>query len=253
MTSSSPKSVVVTGANRGIGLTIVQELIKDKNIELIIATARDVERAGDLKSINDARLHILPLEVTCDKSIDQFVAKTTELLGSNGLNLLVNNAGVMIPYQTKGEPNRAALAEQFDVNTISMVILTQKLLPLLRESALKSSGDQLSISRCAVINISSGLASISQNNYGSNFMPLLAYSMSKTAVNQFTKAFSIDTKDDHILSVAFEPGWIKTNLGGPNAELTLEETIPTLVSSFYKLNNTHNGGYYLRDLTVLPY
>ncbi|PIC14349.1 hypothetical protein B9Z55_027282 [Caenorhabditis nigoni] len=253
MTSSSPKSVVVTGANRGIGLTIVQQLIKDKNIELIIATARDVEKAGDLKSINDSRLHILPLEVTCDKSIDQFVAKTTELLGSNGLNLLVNNAGVMIHYKTKGEPNRSALAEQFDVNTISMVILTQKLLPLLKESASKSSGDQLSISRSAVINISSGLASISQNNYGSNFMPLLAYSMSKTAVNQFTKAFSIDTKDDHILTVAFEPGWIQTNLGGPNAELTLEQAIPTLVSSFYKLNNSHNGGYYLRDLTVLPY
>ncbi|UMM14647.1 hypothetical protein L5515_002359 [Caenorhabditis briggsae] len=253
MTSSSPKSVVVTGANRGIGLTIVQELIKDKNIELIIATARDVAKAWDLKSINDARLHILPLEVTCDKSIDQFVAKTTELLGSNGLNLLVNNAGVMIPYQTKGEPNRAALAEQFDVNTISMVILTQKLLPLLRESALKSSGDQLSISRCAVINISSGLASISQNNRGSEMLPILAYSMSKTAVNQFTKAFSIDTKDDHILSVAFAPGWIKTDMGTQNAQFTLEETIPTLVSSFYKLNNSHNGAFFQRDLTVTPY
>ncbi|EFP03036.1 hypothetical protein CRE_28644 [Caenorhabditis remanei] len=251
--SSSPKSVVITGANRGIGLTIVRELIKDKNIHHLIATARDVEKAEDLKSINDSRLHILPLDVVCDKSIDTFVAKVAEIVGSDGLNLLVNNAGAAFEYRTKIEPNRATLAKQFDVNTISLVILTQKFLPLLRKSASKVSGDKLSISRSAVIQISSGLASVSQNNYGSDLIPMLAYSMSKTAVNQFNKTFSIDVKDDHILSVSFAPGWIKTDLGGPNAPLTLEEAVPVLVSSFYKLDNSHHGGYYQRDLTPTPY
>ncbi|EFP02963.1 hypothetical protein CRE_28300 [Caenorhabditis remanei] len=251
--SSSPKSVVVTGANRGIGLTIVKELLKDKNIQYIIATAREVENATELKSINDPRLHILPLDVVSDKSIDTFVSKVTDIVGADGLNLLVNNAGAAFEYRTKMELNRATLVKQFDVNTISLVIITQKFLPLLRKSASKVSGDKLSISRSAVVNISSGLASVSLNNYGSDIIPMLAYSMSKSAVNQFNKIFSIDVKDDHILTVAFEPGWIQTNLGGPHAPLKLEEAIPVLVSSFYKLDNTHHGGYFERDLTPRPY
>ncbi|KAF1769863.1 hypothetical protein GCK72_001680 [Caenorhabditis remanei] len=256
--SSSPKSVVVTGANRGIGLTIVKELLKDKNIQYIIATAREVENATvsqiyqikekfifqELKSINDPRLHILPLDVVSDKSIDTFVSKVTDI---------VKESEISTNLHIFEEPNRATLVKQFDVNTISLVIITQKFLPLLRKSASKVSGDKLSISRSAVVNISSGLASVSLNNYGSDIIPMLAYSMSKSAVNQFNKIFSIDVKDDHILTVAFEPGWIQTNLGGPHAPLKLEEAIPVLVSSFYKLDNTHHGGYFERDLTPRPY
>ncbi|CAL2027330.1 unnamed protein product [Caenorhabditis brenneri] len=251
--SSSPKTIVVTGANRGIGLTIVQQLVKDKDIKTIIASARDVKNATDLHALQDPRIHVIPLSVTSDESIDTFVASVTKIVGDDGLNVLVNNAGVRLDYGTNLTPNRSILTEQFDVNTVSVVLLTQKLLPLLRKAASKQSGDQLSFSRSTIINISSGLASIAGNVYGSNVMPLLAYSMTKTALNQFTKILSLDLKDDHILAVSFAPGWIKTNLGGDNAQFTLEETIPVLVSNFYKLNASHNGGYFQRDLTPTPY
>lgn len=250
---TSPKTIVVTGANRGIGLTIVQQLVKDKNIKTVITSARDVKNATDLHALKDPRVHILPLSVTSDESMNHFVAKVKEIVGDDGLNVLVNNAGAMFEYRTKSTPSRSILTEQFDVNTVSVVLLTQKLLPLLRKAASKQSGNQLSISRSAIINISSGLATISGNNYGTDVIPVLAYSMSKTAINQFTKTLSVDLKDDHILTVSFEPGWIQTNLGGPNAPLTLDQAIPVLVSSFYKLNNSHHGGYFERDLVPIPY
>ncbi|CAL2044842.1 unnamed protein product [Caenorhabditis brenneri] len=248
----SPGSVVVTGANRGIGLGLVQQLVKDKNIRHIIATARDVEKVTDLKAIQDPRLHILPLTVTCDKSIDTFVSKVTDIVGSDGLNLLVNNAGIAVKYPTV-EPNRAKLTEQLDVNTVSVVIVTQKFLPLLQKAASKVSGDNLSVSRAAVVTISSGLGSITENTTGSGPWAGLAYRMSKSAVNQFAKTLSIDLKDDHILAVNFCPGWVQTDMGGPQAALTVDQSTSELVSSFNKLDNSHNGGYFQRNLTPFQF
>ncbi|CAB02866.1 DeHydrogenases, Short chain [Caenorhabditis elegans] len=249
----SPKSVVITGANRGIGLGLVQEFVKDKNILHIIATVRDVEKATDLKAINDPHVHVLPLIVTCDKSIDSFVTKVEEIVGSDGLNLLVNNAGIAVKYLTKTKPNRSMIAEQLDVNTTSVVILTQKLLPLLTRAASKVSGDQLSVSRAAVITISSGLGSITENTTGSAVFDSLAYRMSKAAVNMFGRTLAIDLQDDHILVVNFCPGWVQTDMGGQEAMLTVEQSTSELVSSFNKLDNSHNGRYFQRNLTPFQF
>lgn len=67
----SPRSVLVTGGNRGIGIGLVKEFLKDKGIEIIIATARKPDEAKELKAINDKRLHIVALDQDCDKSIKQ--------------------------------------------------------------------------------------------------------------------------------------------------------------------------------------
>ncbi|CAO4379399.1 unnamed protein product [Caenorhabditis nigoni] len=249
----SPGSVVVTGANRGIGLGLVQQLVKDKNIRHIIATARDVEKATELNAIKDPRLHVLPLAVTCDKSIDTFVSKVSEIVGSDGLNLLVNNAGIAVKYGSKSEPNRAKITEQLDVNTTSVVLISQKFLPLLKTASSKVSGDELSVSRAAVVTISSGLGSITENTTGSGMFEGLAYRMSKAAVNMFAKTFSIDMKDEHILAVNFCPGWVQTDMGGKQAALTVEQSTSELVSAFNKLDNSHNGGYFHRNLTPFQF
>lgn len=123
------------------------------------------------------------------------------------------------------EPNRAVIAEQLDVNTTSVVLLTQKLLPLLKNAASKESGDQLSVSRAAVITISSGLGSITDNTSGSAQFPVLAYRMSKAAINMFGRTLAVDLKDDNVLVVNFCPGWVQTNLGGKNAALTVSKRI----------------------------
>lgn len=119
------------------------------------------------------------------------------------------------------KPNRALFAEQLNVNTTSVVILTQKLMPLLIKASSKVSGDQLSASRAAVVTISSGLASMTDFATGGHAPNAFAYRISKAAINMFGRALANDMKDDHILVASIGPGWVKTDMGGEKALLTV--------------------------------
>ncbi|KAF1750257.1 hypothetical protein GCK72_016804 [Caenorhabditis remanei] len=252
----SPKSVVVTGSNRGLGFGLVQQFLKDPNVEHVIATARDVEKATALNSISDPRLHILQLSLGCDDSIAAFTEKVSEIVGDSGLTLLINNAAVMLPYVTKQKPDRKIVNELFEANTIGPMLLTQSLVPLIVKSASRPevSTDRLSISRGAIINIASEfLGSIGDNTSGSGEYKAMAYRMTKCAVNQFTKTLSIDLKEDHILSAGICPGKVQTDMSKGKGEFTIEEASTLLVEAFNKLGEQHNGGYFRKDLSVIPY
>ncbi|CAI5450624.1 unnamed protein product [Caenorhabditis angaria] len=250
-----PRSVLITGANRGIGFGLVQQFLKHPEVKIIIATVRNIEYADNLNEIQDSRLHVLPLIVTCDKSIDELVENVTKILGEHqGLNLLVNNAGIAVEYGTKSEPSRQKLLEQLDVNSISPVIISQKFLPLLQKAVANSgNAPNFSIAKSAIITISSRVGSISENTKEMKWSNLLAYQMSKTAVNQFTRTIAIDLESDGILAAAFCPGWVKTDMGSAYAELTVEESTSALVESFAKLTKAHSGGFFKRDLEVIPF
>ncbi|CAL2044841.1 unnamed protein product [Caenorhabditis brenneri] len=250
----SPKSVVVTGSNRGLGFGLVQQFLKDPNVEHVIATARNVDSATALKSISDPRLHILQLSLGCDDSINSFAQKVSEIVGESGLTLLINNAAVMLPYVTKQEPDRKIVNDLFESNTIGPMILTQKLIPLIIKASNREEGSNLSISRAAIINIASEfLGSISQNTSGSGEYKAMAYRMTKCAVNQFTKTLSIDLKEDHILTAGICPGKVQTDMSKGKGEFTVEEASAQLVETFKKLGEQHNGGYFRKDLSVIPY
>ncbi|EYC26371.1 hypothetical protein Y032_0010g1121 [Ancylostoma ceylanicum] len=193
---------------------------------------------------------------TLDKKVDKIV-------GDRGLTILLNNAGILVNYKTNQEPKRADLIKNFDVNVASVAVITQPLrinfhapqvfLPLLRKAAAQVSTDELSSSRAAIVNISSGLGSISGNVWGSSPRGFLAYSTSKSALNSLMKSISIDLKPDHILVAMFCPGWVQTDMGGEGAQITLEESMEDLVPSIYKLSKEHHGGYFNRDLTTIPF
>ncbi|CAO4379398.1 unnamed protein product [Caenorhabditis nigoni] len=250
----SPKTVVVTGSNRGLGFGLVQQFLKDPLVEHVIATARDVDSATDLKTISDERLHILPLSLGCDESIAAFTEKVSEIVGDSGLTLLVNNAAVMLPYVTKQNPDRKIVNDLFETNTIGPMILTQSLVPLIIKASNLRHDDSLSISRAAIINIASEfLGSISDNTSGSGEYEAMAYRMTKCAVNQFTKTLSIDLKDDHILTAGICPGKVQTGMSKGKGEFTIEQASSNLVEAFKKLGKEHNGGYFRRDLSTIPY
>ncbi|CAI2353194.1 unnamed protein product [Caenorhabditis sp. 36 PRJEB53466] len=251
----SPKSVVVTGSNRGIGFGLIQQFLKDPQVECVIATARDVEKASALKAISDPRLHILQLTLDSDDSIASFAENVSQIVGKNGLTLLVNNAAVMLPYVTKQEPNRQIVNDLFQTNAIGPMILTQRLVPLIvRAAAERRNGDSVSISRGAVINIASEfLGSISQNTTGSGEYKALAYRMTKCAVNQFTKTLAVDLKDDHVLAAGICPGMVQTDMSGGKGQLTIEESASQLVAAFHKLDGSHTGGFFRRDLSAIPF
>ncbi|KAL6741698.1 hypothetical protein Aduo_014927 [Ancylostoma duodenale] len=249
----APYSVLVTGANRGIGLGLVKEFLKNKDIQHVIATARNPSTARELNAINDDRLTILKLELTCDESIKDLYNQVEKIVGDRGLNILLNNAGILSEYRTNQEPKRKDLTESFNVNVASAAVITQIFLPLLRKAAAQVSGNEFSTSRAAIVNISSELESISDNTWGSAERGLLAYSTSKSALNSLMKTMSIDLEQDHILVVMFCPGWVTKDLGGPDARFTLDQSIEELVPSIYKLSKEHHGGYFNRDLTKIPF
>ncbi|VDM80603.1 unnamed protein product [Strongylus vulgaris] len=161
-----------------------------------------------------------------------------KIVGERGLTILLNNAGIFVKYFTNQEPNRADLIKNFDTNAAGVAVLTQTFFPLLRKAAGQVHTDEFSVNRAAILNISSGVASIADNTSGSGNSGMLAYRISKP---------------DHILIAMFCPGWVKTDMGGSDATITVDQSTEALVSSFQKLTKEHHGGYFRRDLTPIPF
>ncbi|CAB3406617.1 unnamed protein product [Caenorhabditis bovis] len=247
----APRSVLVTGANRGIGLGIVKQLISHKDIEIIIATCRDFEKAQELKSINDHRLHVLQLDVDSDEFDWISFFWVDEIVGEKGLTVLLNNAGILLPYNVEEPIDRRTIIRQLETNSVSVAIITQKFLPLLKKAAAQRNDESVSINRAAIINISSTAASVEKID-GTFNGPLVAYRMSKSALNSFAKSCSIDLAKYHILVTSFCPGWVQTDMGGANALLTVADATKTLVDNILLLNGDHHGKFLQSDLQIIP-
>ncbi|KIH56450.1 c-factor family protein, partial [Ancylostoma duodenale] len=144
-----------------------------------------------------------------------------KIVGDRGLTILLNNAGIYVKYYTNQEPDRDSIIRNFNTNAAGVAVLTQIFLPLLRKAAAQFSTDEFSTSRAAIVNISSGAGSISDNTTGSGTMGMLAYRISKSALNSLMKTMSIDLEQDHILVAMFCPGWVVTDMGGQNAQITV--------------------------------
>ena len=194
-------SVLVTGANRGIGLQFIVDLV-DKTKHLI-ATARDVEKATELKKLaaKHPNLHVLQLEVTDYKRHDSLVDEIANIVGEKGLTLSIQNAGMNIPENFE-ESNPESYAKVLDVNAIAPLFLTRQLLPLLRKSA--ASGE-----RTFAVFLGSCLGSVEMNSQFT-LTDFNAYRMSKSALHQGVRTMANYYKDEQIEFVLFHPGHVQT-------------------------------------------
>ncbi|PIC34826.1 hypothetical protein B9Z55_014366 [Caenorhabditis nigoni] len=254
----APKTIFITGANRGIGLGLVKELLKVSGVETIVAGARNIDGAKELQSLakSDSRVHLLAVDVANDESITNSVNSVAGLVGERGLNLLINNAGVIEPYGTSSTPNRATVLKCIDVNAVSALLVSQHFLPLLQKAAAKEDGDALSADRAAIVNIGSDCASQALNLRGSGpGNSLLAYKMSKVAMVSFSRSMAADFKNLNIpvLITNIHPGWVQTDMGGSNAEISVDESVTKIVASIGKLNAAHHAGLFNRELETMPF
>ncbi|XP_025833810.1 uncharacterized protein LOC108739852 [Agrilus planipennis] len=246
------KSILITGSNRGLGLGLVKQLLSIPNPpDKIIATCRNLENAKELREIANKHknVHILLLDVTDFNSYDDFKRKLENILQDDGLNVLFNNAGTY-PRVTKLELlNSSHLVNAFVTNTVAPIMLTKTLVPLLKTAAQKNSDKPIGSERAAIINMSSILASISENSSEG----LYPYKCSKAALNMATKTLSIELKEDNIMAICLHPGWVKTDMGGPNARLDIEPSVKGIVDLILSVNSEHNGGFYQYDGKQLPW
>jgi NAD(P)-dependent dehydrogenase (short-subunit alcohol dehydrogenase family) len=214
--------ILVTGANRGIGLALTAELLDAGH--RVIAAARRPAKAAALEKLGKCgALDIIELDVTSDESVHASAARVKALTGS--LDVLVNNAAVFPEEGGESifEMKLEHFREAFETNVLGAIRVTRAFIPLLEKGRDPR-----------IVNISSGAGSVADKNDYSYY----AYSPSKAALNMFTRALAAEFRPRDICVVAMTPGWVKTDIGGPNAPLSPEEsaraiarTITTLTMS----------------------
>jgi NAD(P)-dependent dehydrogenase (short-subunit alcohol dehydrogenase family) len=203
------KIALITGASKGLGFETALQLGK-KGFTVIV---KDIDALG------------VQLDVNSSKDINSLVSFLTERFGK--LDVLVNNAGVQLdfpgfmPGNSTETISMEILKQTFETNFFAPIALTQKLLPLLKKSDAGR-----------IVNVSSIMGSLALHaDAGSPIygIKLLAYNSSKTALNQFTLHLAEALKDTLIKVNSAHPGWVKTDLGGEYAPMSIEDGVKTIV------------------------
>jgi NAD(P)-dependent dehydrogenase (short-subunit alcohol dehydrogenase family) len=231
------KIAVVTGANRGIGLEISRQLAK--NGVHVVVTARGAAKAATacqkLKDEGfDAVFH--QLDVTDPTSVQilrDFVKKTY-----GAPDILVNNAGVMLDEKGGGvlDLSPDILQQTMATNVYGPVMLCRALVPLMKS---RGSG--------RIVNMSSGLGQLGEMSSGTP-----AYRISKAALNALTRTLAAELSGTDILVNSVCPGWVRTDLGGPNATRTAEQGAETAVWLALLPSGGPSGGFF-RDKKPIPW
>jgi NAD(P)-dependent dehydrogenase (short-subunit alcohol dehydrogenase family) len=213
-------TVVVTGANRGLGLEFARQLTEAG--ATVIGTARRPEAATELKALG-ARVE--QLDVSSAASVESFA----ERLGDLPIDVLLNNAGI---FPSRGglttlDPDEAL--QVYAVNTIGPMRVTKALLDNLRAG-----------NRKLIMNMSSGLGSIVANGRGG----AMGYRESKAALNMFTRSIAAEFVDDGFTCIAMSPGWVRTDMGGDSAPLSPEESVRGMLSVLAGVGVDDSGSYF---------
>jgi NAD(P)-dependent dehydrogenase (short-subunit alcohol dehydrogenase family) len=204
------QTILITGANRGIGLALTAELLKGGHD--VLAATRSPEKARDLWKLRETHgesLEVLQMDVTSEESIKAEESNVDVL--ATKLDVLINNAAVFPEdgdesiFDMKLEHFR----EAFETNVIGVIRVTRAFVPLLEKGT-----------NPRIVNISSGAGSVTaKEDYR-----CYAYAASKAALNMVTRGLAAEFRPRGICVVAMTPGWVKTEMGGPNAPLTPEQS-----------------------------
>lgn len=214
------EEVLVTGANRGIGLEYARQL--SERGYRVTGTARDPDGAEELRVLD---VEVLPLDVTDSGSIAALAAATAD----RPLDLLINNAGIGVGGEGLGNIDYERMHRFFATNTLGPLRLVEALLPRLRAG-----------SRKRVVNMTSRMGSVDDNSSGGSY----AYRASKAALNMVNRSLAIDLRDTGIVCVVLHPGWVATRMGGRSAPLSTQQSVSGLVRVIEGLEAGDSGGFF---------
>jgi NAD(P)-dependent dehydrogenase (short-subunit alcohol dehydrogenase family) len=224
------RSTLITGANRGLGLEFARQYLADG--WQVYAACRDPDSASELRRLadaSDAKLQILALDVTDPASVQ---AAAAELEGQT-IDLLLNNAGIGGPRgQTIGNIDYEAWAKVLDVNTMGPLRVSEAFVDHVAQSERK-----------LIVTITSGMGSLADNTSGGAY----AYRSSKAAVNMVMRSLAIDLAPRGITCVVINPGWVRTDMGGPQATLTPAESVTQLRRLIETLEPAQSGKFFNYD------
>ncbi|WP_256756956.1 SDR family oxidoreductase [Cohnella sp. WQ 127256] len=230
--------IMITGANRGIGLAIVGEFLKQGHE--VIAGVRDIGRADKLAELREAHpglLTLLTLDVQEEESVREAASQVSEAQGN--IDVIINNAAIAIGRpDTVGNADLADYETTFQTNVFGPVRVCKHFIPLIQEGE-----------RAMVINMSS-TSGIMDNCKSPDY----SYGMSKAALNMFTGKLRHELAGRSIKVYSVHPGWVRTDQGGPDAPLDACEPAKQIYELVAGLQKPDHDGFFIHaDGSHLPF
>ena len=220
--------VLITGANRGVGFALVTQCV-DRG-DWVFAGCRSPEKAKELNALASkysGQITILKLDVTDQEDISNAADQLASHVG--GLDILINNAAAHYADVPLSDVKEDILLKTLHVNAVGPIMVVQKFLGLLRRS-----------DNPKIVNISSEAGSISKIAGFRGY----AYYGSKAAENMFTRCLAFDPETQGVTIIAMHPGWVRTDMGGPNAHLSPEELAIGILKVTDQLKPEDNGKFF---------
>ncbi|MDU0113041.1 MAG: NAD(P)-dependent dehydrogenase (short-subunit alcohol dehydrogenase family) [Psychrosphaera sp.] len=219
------KTAVITGANRGIGLAISQQLAA-KGWDIIAICRSESE---EIEAI--ASMVISGIDVTNPEDIQQI----KKVIGDQQVDLLINNAG-LLKDEVLGKIDYDSLREQFEINALSPLQVTEALIPNM-------------VVGSKIANITSRMGSIADNDSGGRY----GYRASKAALNAIGKSLAEDLKTKGIAVAQLHPGWVQTRMVEFSGLITTEQSAAGLIERIEQLDLSTSGGFWHSNGEELPW
>lgn len=221
---------LITGANRGIGLGLAKKLAGGGH--RVIGTCRSSAKAGELSKIDGVEVQ----EV--DMNGEAAMKLLADRLSGRPIDVLLNNAGVFPHIDSVKNMDADVMLSCVRTNAVGPMLLVKHLLPNLEKGERK-----------VIVNFTSNLGSIELLDHAGSY----AYNASKVALNMLTRILSFELKDKGFTCVAQHPGWVKTDMGGPDANLTIDECVEKLAPLFEQYGPSDNGRFVDPDGKDMPW
>lgn len=223
-------TVLITGANRGLGLMFTRQYLADG--WQVIATCRNPDQASELSALSSPDLTIRPLTVDDDASI----AALKQAVGDQPIDLLVNNAGIFGP--------RAAVLGNLDAWLD--VFRTNAIAPI---KVAEAFAGNVEATRGKIVSVSSKMGSIALMARADEYI----YRSSKAALNSAHQSLAKEMEPRGITCAVFHPGWVQTDMGGPNADIDETESVTGMRAVIDGLNLDVTGRFWNYDGEQLPW
>ncbi len=224
-------TVLVTGASRGIGSELVKQYSADG--AEVIACVRDTAAAPGLEGVN-GNVRIVQMDTGSPESI----AAAAGEVGDQALDVVINNAGsVGGAKQSIDDVDLEEWHRTLDINTIGPLLIARAF-----KANLAASGDG------KLMNVTSQLAASTWP-----FGGMLVYSSTKAAFSKVAQILALDWKEDPITVALVHPGWVRTDMGGPNAEISAEESASGIRSLIAGLTKADSGKFYKWNGDIHPW